>query len=78
MENSQINEILTSLREMLQELNENELNMVEDFIVNQCGIENTDENDNYPNLFRMLITSPISLDFNEWVKFIDSEPKEYP
>lgn len=78
MENPQINEILISLREMLQELNSEELNMVEDFIVNQCGIENTDENDNYPNLFRMFITSPISLDFNEWVRFIDSESKEYP
>jgi len=55
-ENSQINDILASLKEMLEELNENELNMVEDFIVNECSIDNTDEDDEYPNLFRMFIT----------------------
>lgn len=55
-ENSQINDILASLKGMLEELNENELNMVEDFIVNECSIDNTDEDDEYPNLFRMFIT----------------------
>jgi hypothetical protein len=78
MEDSRINEILISLREMLKELNESELNMVEDFITNQCGVNNTDENDEYPNFFRLLGVTRHAIDFDTWVKFIDSEPKEYP
>jgi hypothetical protein len=41
---------------MLDELDPEELNMVEDFIVNECDVENHDEYGNFPNLFRMFIT----------------------
>lgn len=44
-----------SLNAMLDELEHDELDMVEDYIVNECDIETLDENGNYPNLFRMLI-----------------------
>lgn len=46
-----------SLNAMLDELENDELDMVEDFIVNECDIDTTDENGNYPNLFRLLITN---------------------
>jgi hypothetical protein len=45
-----------SLNAMLDELEPDELNMVEDFIVNECDVDDTDENGNFPNLFRMFIT----------------------
>jgi hypothetical protein len=45
-----------SLNAMLDELKPEELNMVEDFIVNECDVDDTDENGNIPNLFRMFIT----------------------
>jgi len=45
--------IVRSLIEMLDELDKDELNMVEDFIVNHC--ENMDHGENPDNLFRMLI-----------------------
>lgn len=45
--------IVRSLIEMLDELDKDELNMVEDFIVNHC--EYMDHGDSPDNLFRMLI-----------------------
>jgi hypothetical protein len=44
-----------SLKSMLEELNQDELNQVEDFIVNFCDDSYVDQNNNYPNLFRMTI-----------------------
>jgi hypothetical protein len=48
-----------SLNAMLDELEPEELNMVEDFIVNECSNEAfVDDDGNYPNLFRIFVTSP--------------------
>ena len=52
---NQMNRINESLNAMLDELDGDELDIVEDFIVNKCDIDLIDENGNYPNLFRMLI-----------------------
>ena len=53
---NQMKRIHESLNAMLDELKPEELNMVEDFIVNECDVDDTDENGNIPNLFRMFIT----------------------
>jgi hypothetical protein len=47
---------MAALKQMLEELNPNELMMVEDFIVNFCEDSYVDENGNPPNIFRMIIT----------------------
>ena len=53
---NQMKRIHESLNAMLDELDPEELNMVENFIVNECDVENHDEYGNFPNLFRMFIT----------------------
>jgi hypothetical protein len=50
--NQQINNILSSLSEMLNELDRYELNDLEDFIVNECEVIGDDEPN---NLFRILM-----------------------
>lgn len=55
MRKDQIAHIMYSLNGMLEELNQDELNQVEDFIVNFCDDSYVDQNNNYPNLFRMTI-----------------------
>ena len=46
-----------SILEMVDELTENELLELEDFIVNECDNASfTDENGDYPNLFRIFVT----------------------
>jgi hypothetical protein len=46
-----------SILEMVDELTENELLELEDFIVNECDNACfTDENGDYPNLFRIFVT----------------------
>jgi hypothetical protein len=55
MNENQIAHIMFSLKSMLEELNQDELNQVEDFIVNFCDDCYVDQNNNYPNLFRMTI-----------------------
>ena len=56
MNENQIAHIMFSLKSMLEELNQDELNQVEDFIVNFCCDDSyVDQNNNYPNLFRMTI-----------------------
>lgn len=47
--------IAQSLKEMLEQLSTKELEMVEDFIVNECDESYVDDNGNPPNLFRMTI-----------------------
>lgn len=58
MDNNQINEILSVIREMLEELSQEELDIVDTYITNHCSIENTDSEENYPNMFRDLICDP--------------------
>jgi len=53
--NNQINNLLGAFREMLEELTQEELDTLEDFIVNKYCVDNTDENDDYPNLFLDII-----------------------
>ena len=56
MTNKQKQIIISSLTEMVDELNQEEINQLEDIIVNECNTsEFTDENGDYPNLFRMLV-----------------------
>ena len=56
---SNIDNIKQSLSDMVDELNEAELLELEDFIVNECGNEAfVDDEGNYPNLFRIFVTSP--------------------
>lgn len=46
-----------SILEMVDELTENELLELEDFIVNHCDNASfIDENGDYPNLFRIFVT----------------------
>jgi hypothetical protein len=52
---SSIDLIVSSIRSMLEELTNKELEMVEDFIVNECDESYLDENGDAPNLFRMTI-----------------------
>lgn len=50
--------IKNALSDMVDELNEAELLELEDFIVNECGNEAfVDDEGNYPNLFRIFVTS---------------------
>lgn len=53
--NNQINNLLGAFREMLEELTQEQLDTLEDFIVNKYCVDNTDENDDYPNLFLDII-----------------------
>ena len=53
--NETIHSILQSLEDMLNDLNNDELYTVEDFIVNQCDDSYEDQHGNSPNLFRMTI-----------------------
>lgn len=48
----QIKDILDALKEMLDELNSNELNELEDSLVNFYGVDQADEDGNIPNFFR--------------------------
>jgi len=48
----QIKDILDTLKEMLDELNSNELNELEDSLVNFYGVDQADEDGNIPNFFR--------------------------
>jgi hypothetical protein len=50
-----ISNIMVSLKDMLEQLSTKELEMVEDFIVNECDESYVDDNGNPPNLFRMTI-----------------------
>ena len=44
---------------MVDELNDSEVLELEDFIVNECSNEAfVDDDGNYPNLFRIFVTSP--------------------
>ena len=50
-------EIESSILEMVDELTENELLELEDFIVNHCDNASfIDDEGNYPNLFRIFVT----------------------
>lgn len=55
---NQINQISSALREMLEELSQDELNIVEGYLFKYYSEENTDENDQYYNIFRDLIIDP--------------------
>lgn len=48
----QIQDIIDALKEMLDELNSNELNELEDSLVNFYGVDQADEDGNIPNFFR--------------------------
>jgi hypothetical protein len=50
-----ISNIMVSLKDMLEQLSTKELEMVEDFIINECDESYVDDNGNPPNLFRMTI-----------------------
>jgi len=51
--------IKSAICDMVDELNETELLELEDFIVNECSNEAfVDDDGNYPNLFRIFVTSP--------------------
>ncbi len=51
--------IRTAINDMLNELTDAELLELEDFIVNECSSEEfVDDDGNYPNIFRMFVTSP--------------------
>lgn len=54
-ENTQRNDILISLKEMLEELTNEEVTIIEDYMVTQCSVDCVDEYGNAPNLFRTLI-----------------------
>lgn len=54
---AQIQAISASLDEMLKDLSDSELNLLEDFIVNECDESYVDDDGNPPNLFRMLLDS---------------------
>jgi hypothetical protein len=51
--------IKSAICDMVDELNDTELLELEDFIVNECSNEAfVDDDGNYPNLFRIFVTSP--------------------
>jgi len=51
--------IKQALSDMVDELTTEELLELEDFIVNECGNDAfVDDEGNYPNLFRIFVTSP--------------------
>lgn len=61
MENtmSDTQNIKNALSDMVDELTQEELLELEDFIVNECSNEAfVDDDGNYPNLFRIFVTSP--------------------
>jgi hypothetical protein len=56
---SNIDNIKQALSDMVDELTADEVLELEDFIVNECGNEAfVDDEGNYPNLFRIFVTSP--------------------
>ena len=51
--------IKQALSDMVDELTADEVLELEDFIVNECGNDAfVDDEGNYPNLFRIFVTSP--------------------
>ena len=57
----QLKYISEALKSMLVELTQDELDMVEDFITNECNdSEYLDDDGNYPNIYRMFITNKYS------------------
>lgn len=51
--------IKQALSDMVDELTAEEVLELEDFIVNECGNDAfVDDEGNYPNLFRIFVTSP--------------------
>ena len=59
MSNKNTDNIKQALSDMVDELNDSELLELEDFIVNECSNEAfVDDDGNYPNLFRIFVTSP--------------------
>ena len=53
------NDIKQALSDMVDELTADEVLELEDFIVNECGNDAfVDDEGNYPNLFRIFVTSP--------------------
>ena len=59
MNQSNTNDIKQALSDMVDELTTEELLELEDFIVNECSNEAfVDDEGNYPNLFRIFVTSP--------------------
>ena len=51
--------IKNALSDMVDELTADEVLELEDFIVSECGNDSfVDENGDYPNLFRIFVTSP--------------------
>jgi hypothetical protein len=63
---NQIGEILASLREMLEELTEKELNIVDQHITNHYGEVSIDSEGNYSNMFRDLICEPLDNEIYHW------------
>jgi hypothetical protein len=58
-EDNNTENIRTAINDMLNELTDAELLELEDFIVNECSNEAfVDDDGNYPNIFRMFVTSP--------------------
>lgn len=59
MTESNTNDIKQALSDMVDELTAEEVLELEDFIVNECGNDAfVDDEGNYPNLFRIFVTSP--------------------
>ena len=59
MSNKNTDNIKQALSDMVDELNDSEVLELEDFIVNECSNEAfVDDDGNYPNLFRIFVTSP--------------------
>jgi hypothetical protein len=59
MDQSNTNDIKQALSDMVDELTADEVLELEDFIVNECGNDAfVDDEGNYPNLFRIFVTSP--------------------
>ena len=59
MSNKNTDNIKQALSDMVDELNDSELLELEDFIVNECSNEAfVDDDGNYPNMFRIFVTSP--------------------
>lgn len=55
--NNQINSIIDSMESMLHELTQDEINIIEDFIVNHC--EDSTDQDNSTNFFRKVFLDEI-------------------
>lgn len=54
-----ITDIVAILNQMLQELSQEELSIVSQYVQNEYGEDNIDSEGNYPNLFRDFICDPI-------------------